>query len=292
MADRFFPRLERSIWVLATLSVATFGCSSATDSGGGDTGGNSPIGLGQGGARAAGSGGSSATAGAASARGGGAGASTTTPTTACSDGIDNDGDGLTDGFDPECTGAADNDESSYATGIPGDNRDPKWQDCFFDGNSGAGDDRCRYSTDCLTGKLPPTDPDCAVAEACIDFCQRLTPNGCDCFGCCTVELANRTSVNVELRDTCSVDKVGDAKACPRCTKSPQCGNECGECELCAGKTQADLPASCTPEIPTGGTPPPPAHTCDNGEQLCGPDLPACEGSSSFCSFGCCIPIIR
>ena len=44
---------------------------------------------------------------------------------ACSDGLDNDGDGLVDGFDPECTSPFDNDEGSFATGIPGDNVDPK-----------------------------------------------------------------------------------------------------------------------------------------------------------------------
>src|SRR5258705_1061852 len=56
-------------------------------------------------------------------------------TTQCSDCLDNDGDGLFDGFDPGCTSAADNVEGSFATGIPGDNIDPKTQDCFFDGNS-------------------------------------------------------------------------------------------------------------------------------------------------------------
>src|SRR5262245_51657642 len=69
--------------------------------------------------------------------------------TQCTDELDNDNDGLTDGFDPECTSAADNDEGSFATGIPGDNIDPKFQDCFFDGNSGAGNDGCRYHTCCL-----------------------------------------------------------------------------------------------------------------------------------------------
>ena len=69
----------------------------------------------------------------------------------CNNCDDDDGDGLTDGDDPECTGALDNDEGSFATGIPGDNKDDKWQDCFFDGNSGAGDDGCRFHTCCLLG---------------------------------------------------------------------------------------------------------------------------------------------
>ena len=109
----------------------------------------------------------------------------------CNNGLDDDGDGLIDGLDPECTGPLDNDEGTFSTGIPGDNRDPKWQDCFFDGNSGAGDDRCRYATECLYGTLSQDDPDCETSQACIDYCRRLTPNGCDCFGCCTVQERRR-----------------------------------------------------------------------------------------------------
>ena len=67
---------------------------------------------------------------------------------ACSDGIDNDGDGLIDYNDPECVGPLDNDEGSFATGIPGDNVDPCKQDCFFDGNSGLGDDGCEWQLKC------------------------------------------------------------------------------------------------------------------------------------------------
>ena len=68
--------------------------------------------------------------------------------TQCSDGIDNDGDGLIDYADPECVGPNDNDESSFATGIPGDNMDACKQDCFFDGNSGMGDDHCLWQLKC------------------------------------------------------------------------------------------------------------------------------------------------
>src|SRR6185295_2832893 len=114
----------------------------------------------------------------------------------CSNGIDDDGDGTIDGFDVECTGAIDDDEGSFATGIPGDNRDPKWQDCFFDGNSGAGDDRCRYPTGCLTGELSQDAPACAVTETCRNNCQPRTPNGCDCFGCCSVQLPGQGHVDI------------------------------------------------------------------------------------------------
>ena len=169
----------------------------------------------------------------------------------CSDGIDNDGDGTIDGFDAECTGPYDNDESSFATGIPGDNMDPKWQDCFFDGNSGAGDDGCKYSTDCYTGAKLPTDPACQVTQQCIDFCQPMTPNGCDCFGCCTVKDADGKDWSIVLTADCN---DSDLSACIQCTPNfDTCGNTCGECELCPGKTLADLPSSCFPPSGTGGS---------------------------------------
>lgn len=216
----------------------------------------------------------------------------------CSNGVDDDEDGLTDGFDPECTGPFDNDESSFATGIPGDNRDPKWQDCFFDGNSGAGDDRCRYATGCLTGELEQDDKDCALTQACLDFCAPRTPNGCDCFGCCTIQLASGDTIDIQTGTDCSLDKAQDAAACPVCTKSDQCGNDCGRCELCPGKTVEDLPEDCSPSGTGGagsgtggagdpGDPPDPGYTCNNGLAVCGPGLPSCA-PGRYCSLGCCL----
>lgn len=212
----------------------------------------------------------------------------------CDNGIDDDMDGVIDGLDPECTGPLDNDEGSFATGIPGDNRDPKWQDCFFDGNSGAGDDDCRYHTDCITGDKEADDPDCTLTDACIKFCAPRTPNGCDCFGCCSVTLPSGDSVDILTGTNCSLDTAEDANACPPCTKSTTCGNTCGECELCPGKTVEDLPASCIPDTGTGGAgtgagggPGEPVYTCDDGEQVCGPGLDACP-LGRYCSLGCCL----
>lgn len=211
-------------------------------------------------------------------------------TTQCSDGKDNDGDGLIDGFDPECTGPFDNDESSFATGIPGDNRDPKWQDCFFDGNSGGGDDGCRYSTDCLTGAIPETSKDCQLTQQCLNNCMWRVPNGCDCFGCCSVYTSNGQHVDIEIGASCTLDNVNDTTACPRCTKSTQCNNTCDTCELCIGKTVADLPASCAPaDAGTPGpdaAPPPPAYTCTTpGQTTCASSADCPNGG--YCAQGCC-----
>lgn len=168
---------------------------------------------------------------------------------ACDDGIDNDGDGLVDGQDPECTAPQDNDEGTFATGIPGDNVD-FCQDCFFDGDSGEGNDGCRYHTNCLTGEAPPMGGggcfDCDVSEQCLNTCRPATPNGCDCFGCCEVFLDDGSSVRVRLEATCTLDTIEDETACPRCVQDDECINECGRCELCTGKTIDDLPDDCSP----------------------------------------------
>jgi hypothetical protein len=250
----------------------------SASSGGSSTGGSSTGGT-------SGSGGSSATAGTG-------GSTTTLPPGVCANGIDDDGDGLVDGFDPECTGPADNDEGTFATGIPGDNRDPNWQDCFFDGNSGAGDDDCRYHTDCLYGELSPEDEDCTLTDACVDFCAERTPNGCDCFGCCAVTDSDGNEVHVLLSESCSLANVEDEETCQRCEMNETCGNTCGRCELCLGKTVEDLPEDCgddEPPPPDSGEPPPPDYTCDNGD-VCTPEI-AC-GAGFYCQQGCCIPSLR
>ncbi|MEO8182300.1 MAG: hypothetical protein ABI895_25985, partial [Deltaproteobacteria bacterium] len=137
---------------------------------------------------------------------------------------------------------------------------------------------------------------CAVTESCRNNCQPLVPNGCDCFGCCSVQLPGQGHVDVLLNDSCSLDAIGDADACPPCTKTTACGNECGECELCPGKTPVDLPAHCLsdpPAEPPAGepppaTPPPPASSCEGGT-ACDPDHP-CTAMTEFCSLGCCLRV--
>jgi hypothetical protein len=191
MAER---RLD--LWALF-LTTALVGCGSSTDTGvktghqghdagsngaapgsgamgNDDSGGAGGSGASSGDGASSGNGSLGGTAGTGGPNGGAAGVGGSIGkipigTTQCSDGKDNDGDGLIDSRDPECTGPLDNDEGSFATGIPGDNVDPKWQDCFFDGNSGGGDDGCRYSTGCLTGELAPTDKNCQVTADRVDL---------------------------------------------------------------------------------------------------------------------------
>ena len=87
---------------------------------------------------------------------------------ACGDCIDNDDDGLVDLADPECVSPCDDLEDTFATGLPGDNMDACNQDCFFDGNSGSGDDKCSWDLACDPanpgGDKCPYDPDAKCPE--------------------------------------------------------------------------------------------------------------------------------
>jgi hypothetical protein len=252
---------------------------------------------GSGGTTASGSGGTTATGTGGATGSGGTGIKVGNPQ--CSDGIDNDGDGKIDYDDPECVGPLDNDESSFATGIPGDNMDACKQDCFFDGNSGAGDDHCDWQLKCDPASVNTKCPydsayasshttECSTSasqsQACITACRKLVPNGCDCFGCCVVPGA---PAPILLAATCTAADFNDPTKCPRCTQVTQCSNPCEHCEICIGKPT--LPPDC---IPDGGTDGPPPNNCGTDYVPCGPgtSIPAdgC-GPNYGCVTGCCIP---
>jgi hypothetical protein len=164
----------------------------------------------------------------------------------CLDGRDNDGDGKADAMDPDCTGYLDNDESSFATGIKGDNMDPCWQDVssmaiVVLATTGAGgtsrdpkqpSDRCPYD-DTIKNCGDPGTLECRI--------NVYPVPSCDCFGCCEFPLGNG-KVNVVLTSTCSSANLSDPVACPRCTPVLDCNNPCERCELCMGKTT--LPPDC------------------------------------------------
>jgi hypothetical protein len=279
---------------LACIAIAMIACGGKNGGGGGDDAGTGGDGGGDG------------------TGGDGPGGMCTAGSAQCNDCVDNDADGKIDGFDPECTGPLDNDESSFATGIPGDNIDPVQQDCFFDGNSGAGNDGCNQHVCCLLGAMSKAEcttlvtgivnnpqtvgnnynkDECfaplgsvAVPQQCKDVCGPITPPGCDCFGCCT-ECDDQGCVDIVLNPAVSPDcdstTIHDDTKCKPCTKVADCGGgNCGgsTCILCPGQDPSDLPDTCnTPTCPIGTMPCDAAGQCPEG---------------TYCSTGCCIGIIQ
>jgi len=224
---------------------------------------------------------------------------------ACGDCIDNDADGNTDADDGECLGPCDDTEDSYTLGIESGGTSCR-EDCAFDRDSGSGNDGCVFSHTCdeesmapdypptgrasceydPNGSVPGTNLSCAELrmtqpDTCLDVCLPLTPNGCDCFGCC--ELPARSGRYVWLGGAvddgadCNPASLGDSSVCRPCTPVPSCLNPCDECEVCAGN--APPAASCS-----GGT-----IECDAGRQACGGDqMPPCV-AGYYCITGCCVP---
>src|SRR5690606_1245274 len=217
--------------------------------------------------------------------------------TECNNCVDDDGDGYIDGLDPHCAGPLDDDEATFATDIPGDNVDPKKQDCFFDGDSGGS---CQIDTCCLLtqeqceagggtyGSWPPSD--CDFDQACDDECVALTPPGCDCFGCCTIcnpatgECADILSMASPTCDPVDIGTPGAQDECVTCIKLESCsGGACQEepsgCVLCPGQLEEDLPPECNEvnECPSGGTPCDTSGDCADGE---------------YCSHRCCIAVVE
>jgi hypothetical protein len=222
----------------------------------------------------------------------------------CGNCIDDDGDGQIDALDPDCLGACDNSEDSYFGNIPGQNNTACRQDCYFDQDSGSGNDGCDWTHSCDPLSLPPNYPpsgdarcaydaatmlqsqsceglSAAPPQACLDYCLPLTPNGCDCFGCC--ELPARSNRFVWIGSTrdgagsCDAASVDDPTACRPCNPVKSCFNVCAPCETCVGTVAPD--PSCT-----GG------GTCSVGIGPCaaGATCPA----DAYCVTGCCIGVPR
>ncbi len=244
--------------------------------------------------------------------------------TLCGDCIDNDDDGLVDNDDPECLGPCDNTEGAVLlTGVGGETGNQCGADCYFDFGNGSGGGDCKWNRSCdpLAPKLQcpyvpglaesegGTDKDCPLSQPslCEQTCQPLTPNGCDCFGCCTFpELEGMgpsgddgyVFLGSEFGSvgTCTFENVTDPELCRSCTPAGNCLNTCERCEICIGKPT--IPADCFPG--TGGTGgsggtgtggmggSPGGERCPDGKQACGlPGDAPCE-SGGFCLTGCCI----
>ena len=222
----------------------------------------------------------------------------------CGNCLDDDGDGLVDMEDADCLGPCDDSEEFFYGNIPGQNQGNCVQDCYFDQDSGGGNDDCAWSFQCdplsPAGQNCAYDPsttvshaegsgDCATlgalqSQQCTSACLPLTPNGCDCFGCCQVPGAPTAiwvgSLDENDNPTCDLAHVADPTRCTPCTQVGACLNPCDACELCVGKRT--LPPECeggeckTPVCPTGASP-------------CGTScLPPCQ-SGEVCITGCCIP---
>ncbi len=213
--------------------------------------------------------------------------------TECSDCIDNDGNGLIDGFDPTCVSPDDRTEGDFSTDIPGDGTNTDWLDCWFDGNSGGGDDGCRVHICCMLTDCPvelqqhyvPAECATDLTQDCIDNCQQFVVPGCDCFGCCTVcaggqclDIFIGTPVNFP---DCTLENFADPQYCAPCTLNAGCGNPCDpqNCELCPGMTVDDLPPECNQ-----------TSSCGEGVQECtvSTECPA----AYYCGVGCCLPYVQ
>lgn len=203
----------------------------------------------------------------------------------CGDCIDNDNDGLVDMQDPDCLGPCDGNEAGFDLLIPGGTGTaPCKLDCYFDQDTGSGNDECYWDHSCDPysvapnyypqgsacsytpgAVIPPTALTCEELElnqrqTCLDFCLPLVPNGCDCFGCCELPAESGNYVWLGSWDlesgsskegTCTLETQADPTKCHPCTPVEGCLNECGHCELCLGKTE--LPPDCYGTPPDGGT---------------------------------------
>jgi hypothetical protein len=257
--------------------------------------------LSEGGADVGGTGGVAATGGAAGEAGvasGGAPACVETlcqgESFACGNCDDDDGDGLVDALDPECLGPCDNDELGLSSGISGNTSNACRQDCYFDSDSGLGNDECLWSHACDEHSIAPDYPPsgearceymvgatpmgvvCSAAQAaqpttCLDVCLPLVPNGCDCFGCCELPARSNSYHFIGSPSGCGLDQLDDPIACPPCTPVRSCLNTCERCEACVGGSPE---SDCEPEA-----------ACKPGHVAC-PEGKC--GVGQYCITGCCV----
>jgi hypothetical protein len=223
---------------------------------------------------------------------------------ACGDCSDNDRDGSVDASDPDCLGPCDDSEAELFNGtavnVPGSCR----ADCYFsfDRNAGSGDDGCSWSYQCDPGSIAPTfppterpmcrfdaalplcDPEGPALTACQTSCLPLTPNGCDCFGCCELPAGSGSFIWLGSGlegDDCELSTSADPALCRPCTPVADCQNPCEPCELCVGKPE--LPAACSSAL---------GPACPGSLRSCDPRDSAGCGELEYCITGCCVPLPR
>jgi hypothetical protein len=225
----------------------------------------------------------------------------------CGDCLDNDGDCRIDDADPMCLGPCDNTENSLYP----DMHQPSncGAECYYDSDSGGGNDGCTWDYGCdpfsVSPNYNPTNnkvcsyvkrdvASCDLwwstqSDMCLGIgvpstqwsCAGVTPNGCDCFGCCDIPIPSNPTqiVTVWLGSNdgapdCTLDEadLNNPSICRPCTRVPSCGNSCEHCEICLGKPE--LPADCT------------CQECGTA-QMCGPPCGTPCPTGYFCNTGCC-----
>jgi hypothetical protein len=307
-------------------NVAGGGGAGAGETGGAPSGGSG--GAPSGGAPSGGGGTSSGGTSSGGSAGVGAGAPTEIAECqgkiyACGDLLDNDGDGLVDSQDPDCLGPCDDTEDSYYGGIPGQAGPGCKVDCYFDQDSGAGNDDCYWSHECDPNSIPPNyypepenecqynGPDTVIpptgktcgelnlaqSDACKAYCGPLTPNGCDCFGCCELPAASGKYVwlgseGVTGNTVCTIANIDDPDFCHPCAPVQDCLNDCEPCEICIGKPEPD-PGCGEGGGGAGGSGAggsPPGGQCPDTVQECGLQGQEPCPAGYFCNTGCCYPV--
>lgn len=148
----------------------------------------------------------------------------------CSDGLDNDNDGQIDGPAAYCKLPDDNDESSFRSGVPGDDGNlPRSLDTFFDLNVGSGDDGCQLHACCMIAGACPADlqpgffnpSQCTATMACINNTKSVIQPGCDAFGCCKMRDAATSTdrfvfINPVVSPNCTLATIGNEGFCRPC----------------------------------------------------------------------------
>lgn len=245
----------------------------------------------------------------------------------CGDCIDNDLDcGVDTISDKDCLGPCQDNEKGFHGDISGQGHgNCAAVDCYFDQDSGSGNDHCAWDYSCdpnavapnyypsgdskctctPTGISPPPVPNCSgsncstlyntqpagcwsTTDPTQNYCGALTPNGCDCFGCCTVPgvsypifigsegKANTTTPYSNDGGLCALDVKNDPTKCHPCLQVASCLNTCALCEICVGKPLPD--PSCSQQ------------SCPVGQQLCGGNTGLTCPAGYFCLTGCCAKV--
>ena len=198
----------------------------------------------------------------------------------CGDLLDNDNDGLIDQYDPDCLGPCDNTEASYFGGIPGQNNAPCKMDCYFDQDTGPGNDDCYWNHECdpldVAPAYPPEGLDKATSRIASTTRRpraRLrpprAPSSSTSKALCvsaTAGRSRRTVVTASAAASCpraAANTSGSARpsmvwgaatstslmirtSASRVRRCKACLNGCGHCELCIGKET--LPDDCSTEV--------------------------------------------